>query len=289
MKNSKKIGFIGLGIMGKPMAKNLIKNNYKINVYNRTKEKCIELEHMGATVLQTIKEISELSDVIITMLENEKAMDEVCFSDDGVINNLQDGDFLINMSTVSVNYTEKLKKECNKKNIKFLDCPVSGSKPLAENQSLIILCGSDKNYLSDCKDILLSMGKDIVYCGEAPNGTILKLSINLLIAAMTTGLVESFMLAEKSSINPALIFETISKSPAINCGYFKMKEKNLIEKDFSPAFSLKNMLKDVNFMIDLSKADNLVIRMTERVKEIFEDGVKKGYSEEDLTSIIKTY
>lgn len=275
--------------MGKEMAKNLVNAGYKINLYNRTREKCYELEKLGANICSTPKELALISNVIITMLGNEIAMDELLFGPVGVFQSISSNTYFINMSTVSVNYTNKLKYKCFEKGINFLDCPVSGSKSSAESKSLIILCGAREKDLDYCKNILLSMGKDIVYTGQPPNGTKLKLCINLLVASLTTAIVESVMLAKKSKIDPQLIFQTIDKSPVLNCGYFKLKEKNLMSMNFEPAFSLKNMLKDLNFIIDMARENNIDLKITKGIKDIFEESFKKGYYDNDLTVISKLY
>ncbi len=289
MKVPPRIGFIGIGIMGFPMAKNLIKNGYKIKVYNRTREKCYELEKEGAEISATIKEISQLSNVIITMLENEKAMDDVCFGECGVIKNLSAGSYFINMSTVSYDYTLRLKNECFKRGIRFCDCPVSGSKPVAESGNLIILYGGEEEDLDYLKPILLSMGKDIVYCGKAGNGTILKLSVNLLLAFMSVGLVESARLCEKSGLSVELLFEVLEKSPVLNCGYYKIKKEKIISRNFEPQFSLKNMFKDLRFIKELGERNGLKLVVGEKIYELYRNGFNEGFMDEDLLSVYKLY
>lgn len=286
---SPRIGFIGIGVMGYHMALNLLRKGYNLTVYNRTREKCYPLEKEGAKIALFPKDIGYMTNVIITMLENEKAMDDVCFSSQGVFESIDEGSYFINMATVSVDYTMKLKKECYKRNVKFIDCPVSGSKPLAQKAELILLCGAAKEDLTYVKDILLSMGKDIVYCGESPNGTILKLCINLILASMTAGIVESINLSRSAKLDPALIFEVIEKSPVLNCGYFELKKEKLLTFDYSTQFSVKNMLKDINFMINLAKEKNLEIPVTSSIKEVFEKAFKKGFYNEDLIAIDKIY
>jgi len=289
MKIPPRIGFVGIGIMGLPMAKNLIKNGYKIKVYNRTREKCYPLEKEGAEISCSVKEISQISNVIITMLENEEALDAVCFGKEGIIENLSAGSYLINTSTVSYEYAVMMNRECFKKGIKYIDSPVSGSKPLAETASLIMLCGCEKDWLDHVKPILLSMGKDIVYCGTAGKGTAMKLCVNLLLSAMNMGLSESVKLCEKSGIAPSLFFEVIEKSPVLNCGYYKIKKDKLIQKDFSPQFSLKNMLKDLGFINKFSRNLNFDGLLARELFKIYEAAFKEGYYNEDLTSVSKIY
>jgi 3-hydroxyisobutyrate dehydrogenase-like beta-hydroxyacid dehydrogenase len=284
-----RIGFLGIGIMGYPMALNLLKKGYNLTVYNRTREKCYTLQKEGAKIALYPKDMGYIANVFITMLENEKAMDDVCFSPQGLFETIEEGSYFINMSTVSVDYTMKLKKECTKRKVRFIDCPVSGSKPIAEKGELILLCGCVKEDLDYVKDILLSMGKDIVYCGDSPNGTILKLCINLILATMTVGIVEGVNLCKKSGLDPSFIFEVIEKSPVLNCGYFKIKKDKLLNSDYSTQFSVKNMLKDINFMIELANKNKVNLPVTSKIKEIFENAFKKGFYNEDLIIIDKVY
>ncbi|MCX7648654.1 MAG: NAD-binding protein, partial [Elusimicrobiales bacterium] len=139
------------------------------------------------------------------------------------------------------------------------------------------------------KPILLSMGKDIVYCGTAGKGTAMKLCVNLLLAAMNMGLTESVKLCEKSGVSPSLFFEVIEKSPALNCGYYKIKKDKLLQKDFSPQFSLKNMLKELGFINKFSRNLNFDGLLVRELFKMYETAFKEGYYNEDLTSVSKIY
>ncbi|PIS47337.1 MAG: hypothetical protein COT17_03960 [Elusimicrobia bacterium CG08_land_8_20_14_0_20_51_18] len=289
MKIAPRIGFIGLGIMGRAMALNLLKNGCKVSVYNRTRAKTREFEEAGCYVAAVPRDLSGLCNVIITMVENDAALDEVLEGPEGVFAGNFGGNYLINMSTVSWNFTKKLASRCLKKNVRFLDCPVSGSRPLAENGTLVILAGAEKKDLKEMEPVLLSMGKHIVNPGLPPDGTALKLCMNLIVAQLTTALAESCSLALKTGIRPEHVFETFYNSPALNCGYFRMKEKNILDLEFSPAFSLKNILKDVRFMLEAAKEKNLKLPVTEAVEKTLNEGFKRGYWDEDLTAIMKLY
>jgi 3-hydroxyisobutyrate dehydrogenase-like beta-hydroxyacid dehydrogenase len=287
MKLPHRIGFIGLGIMGRLMALNLINKGFKISVYNRTREKTQEFEKLGCNVFSSPKELAQFSNVIITMVQDDKAMDEVLYGPIGVFEGSLSGNYLINMSTVSYDYAKKLKEECFKKNIRFLDCPVSGSKPLAEKAQLVILAGAKKEDLNDMRDILMSMGSHIVNPGEPPSGTALKLAMNLIVAQMTTSLCEAVLLCERLNTDPKFIFETIENSSALNCGYFKMKKNNILSNNFEPAFSVKNILKDIGYMLKAAKEKRIQLPMTETSYNIFDKANKAGLSNEDLSAVLK--
>lgn len=286
-KLSKRIGFAGLGTMGKPMAMNLVKKGFSISVYNRTRSKTEEFEKMGCTVTATPKELAKISNVLITMVQDDEAFFSILDGPEGLLFNASHGTTLINMSTISRNACLKTMEKCFEKGIKFIDCPVSGSKPLAEKGNLVLLCGADKKDLDENRDMLLSMGKSIVHAGLPPAGTSLKLCINLLLAQMTSGLCESASLSEKLGINPSLIFETIKNSPALDCGYFRMKENNILNEDFSPAFSVKNMLKDLRYINEAARAKELNLPVSSLEEKIYEKALKSGFYDEDLTAILK--
>ncbi len=286
-KVSKRIGFAGLGTMGKPMAINLVNKGFSISVYNRTRNKTEEFENMGCAVAATPKELAKISNVLITMVQDDKAFFSILDGPEGLLPNAYPGSFLINMSTISRNACIKTMEMCFEKGVKFIDCPVAGSKPLAEKGNLVLLCGADKKDLDENRDILLSMGKSIVHAGPPPAGTSLKLCVNLLLAQMTSGLCESASLAEKLSINPSLIFETIKNSPALDCGYFRMKERNILNEDFSPAFSVKNMLKDLKYINEAAKIKGLSLPISFMEEKIYEKTLKSGFYDEDLTALLK--
>ncbi|MBI4656741.1 MAG: NAD(P)-dependent oxidoreductase [Elusimicrobia bacterium] len=299
-----RIGFVGLGIMGKAMAANLIKAGYNVFVYNRTREKTREFENSGCTAVAMPKDLAGIADIVITMVTDEKAMDEALEGPTGLFAGnfgrrhslrhlgpqcgCSEGQTLINMSTLPVSYTKNLAEKCLKSRIYFLDCPVTGSKPLAESGQLIILAGGDENLVERMKPVLLTMGKAIVYAGPAPNGTGLKLCMNLLVAQMTSGLCESAVLAKILEINPALIFEVLKESPALNCGYFKLKQDNVLNERFSPAFSLKNMLKDVRYMLKEAETGKQSLPVLETLEKLMAKSYNTGEGGQDLTVILKT-
>lgn len=192
------------------------------------------------------------------------------------------------MSTVSVEYTRKLARQCAKHSARFLDCPVAGSKAQVETSQLIILAGGDEEDVENARPLLLKMGKHVVYAGQAPNGTALKLCMNLIVAQMTTALAESAKLAQTLGIKPELIFSVIKESPALNCGYYRIKEKAFLNNDYSPAFSLKNVLKDVRFMNKEARERNLTLPVTRAVELLMEKSLIEGNGEEDLSVIIKS-
>ncbi len=283
-----RIGFIGLGIMGRAMAANLVKAGFNVSVYNRDRLKTVPFAEKGCYIAPTPGALAKACNVIITMVSDPAAIDAVLEGPAGVFAAGFDGNLLVNMGTVSVEYTSALKGRCFTERVKFIDCPVSGSKPLADSGTLILLAGGEPDVVEAAKPVLSAMGKAVVYAGPAPAGTALKLCMNLIVAGITSALAESAALAESLEIEPKLIFSVLSESPALNCAYFKMKERNILGKDFSPAFPLKHMLKDVRFMLKEAADRGQKLPVTEAIEKLMSEAARKGDGEKDLTVIRET-
>ncbi|HAF95440.1 MAG: hypothetical protein A2021_06905 [Elusimicrobia bacterium GWF2_52_66] len=283
-----RIGFIGLGIMGRTMALNLVKAGFSVSVYNRTRARTYEFAELGCATPVTPRELAKACDIIITMVSDPAALDAVIEGPEGVFSAFLGGNTLINMSTVSVEYTAALAKKCHIAGVKFADCPVSGSKPLAESGKLVILAGGEQQTIEKLKPVLLAMGCAVVYAGPAPCGTALKLCMNLIVAQMTTALAESAALAKTMQISPELIFKVLDESPALNCGYFKAKKENILEQEYPPAFALKHMLKDTRFMLVEAHKTGLALPVTEAVEKLMAKSYNNGYGDSDLSVVFKT-
>ena len=285
--NKKTIGVAGLGIMGMAMALNIRKAGYDVVVTNRSEQKRKQAQEVGLRIAETPRELAETADVIIVMVTNPDAVSAVLSGKDGLLSADVKGKNLIQMSTLDEPSTLKFAKLAEQHEMKFLDCPVTGSKVQATQAQLILLAGGEPPVLDENRDLLMSVGKTIVHAGGIGKGTALKLCMNLIVAQMTTALCESLALARVQNVDPIKIFDVIRNSPAINCGYFQIKEKALLEENFAPAFSLSNMLKDVRFMDDTAKKKNLALPVTQAVRSLMERALTQGLGEEDLMSIVK--
>ncbi|OGR43149.1 MAG: hypothetical protein A2X28_02445 [Elusimicrobia bacterium GWA2_56_46] len=283
-----RIGFIGLGVMGRAMAENLVKAGFNVSVHNRNRLKTTGFADKGCEVAATPKALARMCNVVITMVSDPAALDAVLEGPEGVFAAGFDGSLLINASTVSVEYAKKLKDRCFAERVRFVDCPVSGSKPLAEDGTLIMLAAGEEKTVDEARPILLAMGKTVIYAGPAPAGTALKLCVNLIVAGLTAALAESAILAERLELDPKLIFSVLNESPALNCGYFRMKERNILEKDFPPAFALKHMLKDARFMLKEADGRGQRLPVTEAIEKVMTTSYKLGEGEKDLTVVLKT-
>ncbi len=280
-----KIGFIGLGIMGRAMAACLVKAGYNVCVYNRTREKTVPFAEQGCGVSYTPKQLAGWCDVLITMVSDPAAVDAVMLGENGGFAGLAKGKTYINMSTVSPEYTKQLASKCQSAGITFLDCPVSGSKPLAEAGTLVILAGGEDSDIIRYEPLLLAMGKKVIHAGPHPSGSYLKLAVNLAMAHMTSAIAEGTAFAEACGINPALMFDTLEANPALSCKYFNMKRNPILEKKFTAAFPLKHTLKDIRFVMSVAEQKNLGIPVTEQVLKLIEKSVSLGHGDEDISAM----
>ena len=282
-----RIGFIGLGIMGRAMAMNLLKAGFQVSVYNRTRERTTEFADNGCQVASTPRALAKMSDTVITMVSDPAAMDAVMEGPEGVLSAFSGGNSLINMSTLSPDYTSALAKKCFIAGVNFLDCPVSGSKGAAENAQLVILAGGDKAIVAKLSPLFKAMSRTVIYAGPAPSGTALKLCTNLVVAQLTTAITEAAALAEAQGIDPALVFDTLAENPALNCAYFGLKKNNILNKDYPPAFPLKHMLKDARFMLAEAAKKKLELPVTAAAERLMEKSYNSGYGDLDLSVMLR--
>jgi 3-hydroxyisobutyrate dehydrogenase-like beta-hydroxyacid dehydrogenase len=282
----KRVGVIGLGIMGGPIAKNIASKDFAVSGFNRSDKKAWA-QSAGVTLCSSPKELAENADIIITMVSDHNAVREVSLGATGFLTSDVKGKIWLQMSTVNPKTTLELANEAQKRGMRFLDAPVTGSKKQVEEAQLIILAGGDEDVVNDCRDVLMATSKAIVDAGDIGKGTLLKLSMNLAVVQMTTAICEAVAFAKNLGVNPEKIFEVISHSPALNCGYYQIKKKPLLEGDFSPAFSVANMLKDVRYMDEAAKTARMGLPVTQAVRFILEAAMAEGLGAEDLTSIVK--
>jgi 3-hydroxyisobutyrate dehydrogenase len=284
MSNTMKIGFIGLGNMGVPMVKNLVKAGYEVTVYNRTKEKATDLQaEIGVKVADQPADLLPDADVIISMLTNDAAVKEVYNGESGIFNAAGDKRaILIDMSTVSPETTKELAAIAREKGFDYLDAPVSGSvKPATEGQ-LVIMVGGDAGTFSRVEPIFGLLGKSATLLGESGSGNIAKLAINLFLAITIQGLSEAVLLASKNGIAPEALLPLINAS-AIGSGITKVKADNIINKDFKAAFALKLLRKDLGLaeQIGMQSPVGLAVANT------YQQAMENGFGDDDMVAVYK--
>ena len=280
----KKISFIGIGLMGLPMAKNLLKAGYPLKVFNRSSKKAEALREHKAEVAKSLKEVVSGTDIIITMLTNDDAVDSVMKSDE-FLNNLKSGSTVIDMSSVKPETAKFHASKLNLKNINYLDAPVSGGTIGAEEASLAIMVGGEQKIFEDHLDILKKMGNPTLV-GPVASGQISKLA-NQIIVGLTIGAVaEAVSLCEKAGVDPTKMITALTGGWA-DSKILQTHGQRMIKKDFLPKGKTSTQLKDMNNILDSAKTLNLHLPISTLVKGMYNNLVNNGHGNEDHSSLYK--
>jgi len=279
-----KIGWIGIGNMGVPMVKNLVKAGFELTLYNRTTEKAAELaKETGAAVAHTPADLLAESDFIITMLSDDAAVTEVYNGKDGLLSAAPGKKLVcIDMSTVSPETTKKLAGLCAGKGIAYLDAPVSGSVKPAEDAQLVIMVGGKQADYEAAKPVFDKLGKLSLHLGDNGAGNNAKLAINLFLAITMQGLGESMLFAEKKGISNEQFLEIVNNG-ALASGITKIKTPSLLNNSFPAAFALKHLAKD----LVLAQQQGMNQRIGTVAAETYQLAKFKGLGEEDMAAVVK--
>ena len=287
MKN--KIGFIGLGIMGRPMATNLMKAGYSLVVYNRTCEKTKKLVEAGAREGQSPQDVAANSDVVLTIVTDTPDVERVILGDDGIVWGGRQGQIVIDMSTISPDATRRMADELKKKGITMLDAPVTGGEIGAINGTLTIMVGGDKRAYEETLPILQAMGKKVVYAGPSGAGQTIKLCNQILCAVNQVGVSEALMLGAKAGADLNTMLE-VTTSGAGGSWALENLGRKVVAGDLKPAFMVRLMQKDLALVMELARKLDLPLPGSALANQLLraveaEDGGK----ELGTQAMIKTY
>lgn len=283
-----KIGFVGLGIMGKPMSKNLIKAGYELIVFDINKIAVDELAKMGAQSGTSGRDVASKSDIVITMLPNSPHVKEAVLGEEGILKGLKKGSILIDMSSIAPKASKEIEKECAEKGVKMLDAPVSGGEPKAIDATLSIMVGGDKQIFESVKDILLKLGASAVYCGEIGAGNTTKLANQVVVALNIAACAEAFTLARKAGVDPELVFDAIRGGLA-GSTVMDAKVPMMLNKNFEPGFKIDLHIKDLNNALETGNETDSPLPLTEQVMEMLQDLHTDGYGNDDHSALAKYY
>lgn len=284
-EKKQKIGFIGLGLMGAPMAKNLIKNGYQLFIYNRSSSKTSSLKRLGAKVCRTPSEVGENSDIVITMITGPKDARKVLLGKDGVAEKLKSGGIVIDMSTIGPIAAKELAEDLSFCKIDFLDAPVTGSVPKAISGELTIFVGGNKATLDQAKLILEAIGKDIYYMGSSGSGQAIKMINNMIIAIGLVAVAEGMVLADKMGLSRKKVAQALENTPTLSPN-MKMKIPYFITNKYPTAFSIANMDKDLKLaLLEMRGCGSL--KLLKKAENIYRRAIKKGLAEKDISAIFE--
>lgn len=283
-----KVGFIGLGTMGKPMVRNLMKAGHELVVFNRSQPAIDQMVAEGASAATSYANVGESCPVIITMVPNAPDVKAVLFGDSGVLSTAKPGTIVIDMSSIAPNESRIICDACAEKSVRMMDAPVSGGESGAIGGTLSIMCGGEESLFNECRELLSAMGTNIVYCGPSGAGNSTKLVNQTIVAGSIAVMAEGFMLAKKSGIDPKVVYEAIRHGVA---GSFVMETrgKKILDADTSPTFTIDLHLKDLMNAASAAHEFGAPMPLNAQVTEMFQLLKSKGYGRLDHSALSKYY
>ncbi|NCB92129.1 MAG: NAD(P)-dependent oxidoreductase [Clostridia bacterium] len=284
----KKIGFIGTGVMGKSMVRNLQKAGYELSVYNRTREKAEELIKEGAVWCETPASCAKGKDAVITIVGYPKDVEEVYFGTDGVFEGADPGTYLIDMTTTSPQLSVKIYEEGKKRGLHVLDAPVSGGDIGAQNATLAIMVGAEETDFAACYDLLKAMGSSVIHEGPAGSGQHVKMANQIAIAGTVTGVCEAVAYTQAMGVDTDKMLKTITGGAAGSWQLANLGPKMAVG-DYAPGFYIKHFIKDMRIAEEEAGEQNLVLPILEKVCEMFEKLEQNGKGENGTQGIMEYY
>jgi len=276
-----RIAFLGLGIMGRPMASRLVAAGHDVSVWNRTARQHVE----GATTAVSPAEAAKEAEVVWSCVADTASVERVMFGDDGAVQSLKEGAIVVDSSTISPTATLRFAEKVNAAGVHWVDAPVTGSKVGAENGQLIFIVGGAPEPVQYLDPLFKAMGKLVIHIGETGKGQAAKLSMNLMIAMIYEGFAEAFVLARKQGVEPAKLIELIQAS-MVRSGVVDYKAPFVLRHDYSPNFPLRLMHKDIHLMLEMAKEHRVKLPALETVDEIYEMSSEEGWDDLDYAATL---
>ena len=283
-----KLGFIGLGIMGKPMSKNLLKAGHELVVCDFNQSSVNELTGLGAKAAENGAAVANECDVIITMLPNSPHVRSVTLGENGISDTAKPGTIVIDMSSIDPMESKLIGAELLKKGIELMDAPVSGGEPKAIDGTLSVMVGGRKETFDKFYDLLMVMAGSVVYVGELGSGNIAKLSNQIIVALNIAAMSEALTLAKKAGADPELVYQAIRGGLA-GSTVLDAKAPLVLARKFDPGFRIELHIKDLNNALNASHTVSSPLPLTAQVMEIMQALKADGYEKEDHCSIVKYY
>ncbi|MBA0590152.1 hypothetical protein Gorai_018869 [Gossypium raimondii] len=281
------VGFLGLGIMGKAMSMNLLKNGFKVTVWNRTLSKCDEVVVHGASVGETPAEVVKKCNITIAILSDPAAALSVVFDKDGVLDQICSGKGYIDMSTVDPETSWKISEAIALKGGHFLEAPVSGSKQPAETGQLVILAAGDKALYEEAVPAFDVLGKKSFFLGPVGNGAKMKLVVNMIMGSVMNAFSEGLTLAERSGLNPHSLLDVLDLGGIAN-PMFRGKGPEMVKDNYSPAFPLKHQQKDMRLALALGDQNAVSMPVAAAANEAFKKARSMGLGDLDFSAVYET-
>jgi 3-hydroxyisobutyrate dehydrogenase-like beta-hydroxyacid dehydrogenase len=287
VREIERIAFLGTGIMGSRMAANVVVGEFEVKLWNRTREKAEKVAELSdAGVADTPAQAAEGADAVITMVVDSPEVEAVLFGENGAVESLEEGALVIDMSTIAPTAVTSIAKRLAEKNIAFMDAPVSGSSPKAEDATLTIMVGASDADFKRALPLLESMGELIVHCGPLGHGQMVKLLNNTLAATNAAALAEAIAVAEKADLDMEALVKVVAASSG-NSTMVGLKAEPMIEHKFDPLFKLDHMLKDVRHCLNAAQELGAKTPVSEAAKTLYEAASAMGKGDEDFAAVIE--
>jgi 2-hydroxy-3-oxopropionate reductase len=283
-----KIGFIGLGIMGKPMSKNLLKKNYDLVVCDVVQSAVDEVVSCGAASALTPKDVASQVDIIITMLPNSPQVKQVVLGKGGIIEGAKAGTIVIDMSSISPLVSREVAGTLAESGIEMLDAPVSGGEPKAIDGTLSVMVGGKSHIFDRCYDIMKAMAGSVVLTGDIGAGNVTKLANQIIVAINIAGMSEALVLAAKAGVQPELVYQAIRGGLA-GSTVLDAKAPLVMERKFDPGFRINLHIKDLNNVMDTAHGVGVPLPITAAVMEMMQALKVDGMGDDDHGSLIRYY
>lgn len=282
-----KLGFLGLGTMGYPMARNLLRAGHQVWLWSNTADKARQLaaEEKG-TFCATPREVGANADCIFLCVGNTEMAEEVILGADGIIQGAKPGTVVVDASTIGPSDSRRIGAALKAKSVDFLDAPCTGSTPGAQGGTLTFMIGGDEAIFEKVKPNFEPMGKRLYYCGGPGMGLQAKLSQNLILSNILMAFNEGMVLATKGGVDPKLMLDILENSAA-KCGLIAFKAPYVFRRDFQPNFAVKWMDKDIGLMLESGEELGVPLQLTGLTRQLFQTAIAAGHGEEDICSTIK--
>ena len=288
MATGQRVGFLGLGLMGRGMAKNLATKGFQVTVWNRSRARATALEPLGVKVADTPAQVMAAVDVACTCVATPAALEEVVAGKDGLLAAAHRGQLLIDFSTIGPDQARSLEQRSAAAGVDFVEAPVTGSKNGAEKGTLLIMAGGSGAALSRAEPVFRAVGEKWIHCGPVGAGSQVKLAGNALIAAMLQAFGEGMLLATKAGVDPAKVLEVIQAS-GYRSPYFEFKGNALLRRDFETHFAIDLMHKDLGLFLDSAAAHRVPTPATAAVQQCYELARAAGKGEQDIGAVITVF
>lgn len=284
-----KVGFIGLGVMGKNMAANVLKGDYKLKVYDVVESVVAEFKEKGAEVGSSPADASKDCDIIMTSLPNSQIVETVILGKNGVLEGAKEGAIIVDLSSITPKTIQSISKKCSDKGVEVIDAPVSGGVAGAEAGTLTIMVGGKQEALEKVMPVLECVGKKINHVGEVGAGDTVKLVNNLLLGVNMVACAEAMALGTKAGIKPEVLYEIISQSSGSSYALKAKYEKYIAKGNFEPGFMIDLQYKDLQLAVSTAKDLKAPLFMGNAAQQMFETARAEGLGRKDISAVINVY